>query len=439
MSHVIAIVGRPNVGKSRLFNRLVERGDEAIVHGEPGVTRDRKYGYGRHDGEEYTLVDTGGLVRDADDSMMERMRDQAQIAIEEADAIVFVMDGRDGLRPGDREIARMLRESEKPTVFAVNKVDPGTVEHELLNDFYQLGVDLHPISAEHKIGISELEDELMAHRRPESEEEGDSSAIECAIVGRPNSGKSTFLNSLLGEDRVITSETPGTTRDSIDTRLTRGDREYLLIDTAGMRRESNVSEGLEELSVVQSIRSIDRANVALILIDGPEGVTHQDKKIASVVERRGCACVLLIYKWDLVEKYPDTGDLYRSYVREELDFLDWAPLFFISAKTGRRVGDVMDAVDRAYDNHGYRVTTSTLNDFLEAAVEEHNPPMQSGRRIKFYYGTQVSVRPPTFVFFVNHPEDVVDSYKRYLKNRLREAFDFEGTPLHLHVRSRNQN
>ncbi len=438
MSHVIAIVGRPNVGKSRLFNRLVDRGDEAIVHGEPGVTRDRQYGYGRDaDGESFTVVDTGGLVRDADDGLMERMRDQAEIAIEEADAIVFVMDARAGLRPGDREIAEKLRHSETPVVFAVNKVDPGTDEHELLAEFYQLGVDLQPISAEHDRGIRPLRDALMAHRTEQPPVDEDDESIRCAIVGRPNVGKSTFLNALLGEERVITSQTPGTTRDSIDTRLTRDGREYLLIDTAGMRRKSNVAEGLEELAVIQSIRSIDRAEVAVILIDGPEGVTNQDQKIASVVERRGCACLLVVNKWDLVERRPETGDLYRDYVRHELEFLDWAPLFFASAKTGRRVGDVLGAVDRIHEHHGFRIETSTLNDFLEEATERHNPPMQGGRRVKFYYGTQVSTGPPTFVFFVNRPEDVADSYKRYLANRLREAFDFEGTPLRLHVKSRD--
>lgn len=438
MSRVIAIVGRPNVGKSRLFNRLIRKGDEAIVHGEPGVTRDRQYGQGTHEDEEYTVVDTGGMVEQAEDDLMERMRRQAEIAIREADAIVFVMDGRAGLRPGDQAIAEMLRESDEPVVFAVNKVDPGVDPYELLSEFYQLGVDLQPISAEHNRGIDALLDQLMAvpaggrHVEVSGPHE-----TRCAIVGKPNVGKSTLLNAILGEERVLTSEEPGTTRDSIDTRLRRDDREYLLIDTAGMRKKSNVDEGLEQLSVVQSIRSIDRADVALMMIEGPEGVTNQDKKIAGVVERRGCACVLLVNKWDLVERYPETGDLYRDYLREELNFLDWAPIIFTSAVTGRKIGTILDTVDTVHESYQRRIETSPLNDFLQEAKARHSPPMDGDRRVKLYYGTQVATEPPTFVFFANYPDAVRDSYKRYLENRLREAFDFDGTPIRIYIKSRD--
>jgi len=438
MSEVVAIVGRPNVGKSRLFNRLIRKGDEAIVHGEPGVTRDRQYGQGTFHEEEYTVIDTGGLVERADDDLMERMRRQAEVAMQQADVIAFVMDGRDGLMPGDRAIAEMLRESEKPVVYAVNKIDPGVDQYELLSEFYQLGEDLTPISAEHDRGIDNLLEQLSeAPGRDRELELSGPHEIRSAIVGKPNVGKSTMLNAILGEERVITSDEPGTTRDAIDTRLRRDDREYLLIDTAGMRKKSNVSEGLEQLSVVQSIRSIDRADVALLMIEGPAGVTNQDQKIASVVENRGCACIILVNKWDLVERYPETGDLYRDYLRDELSFLDWAPIIFTSAVTGRKVGTILDTIDRVHESYSRRINTSPLNDFLEEAVARHSPPLHKGHQVKLYYGTQVSAEPPTFVFFSNDPEGVPDSYRRYLANRLRETYDFGGTPIRVYIRSRD--
>ena len=438
MSFVIAIVGRPNVGKSRLFNRLV-KGDEAIVHGEPGVTRDRQYGRGHYDGEPYTVIDTGGLVLGTDDNLMDRMHDQAQIAMEEADAIIFMLDGRAGVMPGDREIAEKLRLSEKPTFFAVNKVDRGTNRDELLAEFYQLGVDLYAVSAEHDIGIRELMEDVMALREEEEAVEAaeEKPYVRCAVVGKPNAGKSTLVNRILGQDRIITSDTPGTTRDSIDTLFEREGREYLLIDTAGLRRKSNISEQLEELSVVQAIKSIDRADVALIVIEAPEGVTRQDKKIASVVERRGCACVILVNKWDLLDRREETGDMYRDYLREELGFLDWAPVIFISALTGRKTNRILDTIDHVERNYERRISTSTLNDFIEATVARHSPPLHKDRQVKIYYGTQVSTRPPTFVMFTNYPEGIEESYKRYLENRLREEFDFEGTPIRIYIRERD--
>lgn len=437
MSYVVAIVGRPNVGKSRLFNRVSGAGD-AIVHGEPGVTRDRQYAEGSHGGVDYTVVDTGGMVPEGGEDLAERMHAQADVAIEEADAVILVLDARAGLMPADRQIAEKLRHSEKPVYIAVNKVDPGTQPEQMVAEFYELGADLFPISAEHDEGVDDLMDEVVAEARamrpPEQEE---LEFPRCAVVGKPNVGKSTLVNTLLGDDRLVTSEIPGTTRDAVDTTIERGEKRYQLIDTAGLRRKANIEEALEELSVVHAIKSIDRADVALLMIEAPAGVTKQDKKIADVVVSRGTACVVLVNKWDQLEKHEETGDLYRAYLDRELDFLDWAPFHFVSAKTGRGLEPALESVDEAWENYRRRIDTSPLNDFVDAVVARHTPPTEKGREVKIYYATQASTEPPTFVFFANYPEQIDDSYQRYLKNELRQAYQFRGTPIRVHVRERD--
>jgi len=437
MAFVVGIVGRPNVGKSRLFNRLSGSGD-AIVHGEPGVTRDRQYADGRHDGVDYVVVDTGGYVPDPEGSLEERMQWQANLAVEESDAVVLVLDGRSGLVPEDRRVAEQLREAEIPVVFAVNKVDPGTDPDQMVADFYELGAELYPVSAEHDRGVPDLMDAVLEKARREPGAEVEEEEIpRCAVVGKPNVGKSTLINALLGGERLVTSETPGTTRDAVDAIIDRGGSRYRLVDTAGLRRRSNIEETLEELAVVHALKSIDRAEVALLMIDAREGVTNQDKKIADLVVDRGTACVVLVNKWDELERHERTGDLYRAYLDRELDFLTWAPFHFVSARTGRGLGEVLESVDEAYENHGRRIDTSPLNDFLEAAVARHTPPTHKGREVKLYYGTQASVRPPTFVMFTNYPEEIGQGYRRYLENELREAYQFRGTPIRIRIRERD--
>lgn len=441
MSRTVAIVGRPNVGKSRLYNRLSREGD-AIVHDEPGVTRDRQYSQAEFNGQTFEVVDTGGLVMRPDDELLDRMRRQVAFALEEADVVIFVMDGRSGLLPSDREIADELRESGTPVVHAVNKIDPGTDRDELLADFWQLGVDLHPISAEHGRGIDALMDSVFsALAETDDVDQTDyESVIRCAVVGKPNVGKSSLINAILGEERVVTSESPGTTRDAVDTMFEHDGREFMLIDTAGLRKKSRVTEELEEASVYRSIKGIDRADVAVVVVDAGTGITAQDKKIAGVVENRGTACVLVLNKWDTIRKTPETGDLYRDYLQQEIPFLDYAPVLFTSALTGKSVPKVLGGVKDAHDEYTKRIDTSTLNDFLEKAVANHHPPaLDTGKAVRIYYGTQVSSRPPTVVLFTNEKEGIDGTYKRYLRNQMREAFGFVGTPIRIYVRERGED
>ncbi len=440
MKPIVAIVGRPNVGKSRFFNRLTESQD-AIVFDFEGVTRDRQYGDAEWYGREFTLIDTGGFVPTTEEPLLALMRDQARLAIEEADIILFVMDGRAGLLPGDREIANLLREVEKPVFYIVNKVDSPQKSHEFLADFYELGKDLYAVSAEHGPGMDALMDEVAEYipREPDEIAEDDP-FCRIAVVGKPNAGKSSTVNALLGETRLLTSDIPGTTRDAVDTYLEGEDGKlYQVIDTAGLRRKSSISEKLEEFSVVQAIRSIDRADVALLVIDAAEGITAQDKKIASVVNNRGRGCVIVVNKWDLItEKTTETAGWWVKEIRYHMPFVAYAPVIFTSALTGKRVNRLLPLVDEVFEQYTKRIKTADVNRFLEGVMAKHSPPLHRNRRLKFFYAAQVATRPPTFVFVVNYKKGIAASYRRFLENQIREQFDFEGTPIRTVVRERKR-
>lgn len=438
MTSIVAIVGRPNVGKSRLFNRLSES-QRAIVLDFEGVTRDRQYADAEWYGRYYTLIDTGGFVPTTDEPLLQLMRSQAQLAIEEADVIIFMMDSRQGILAGDQQIADMLRRTNKPTFYAVNKIDAFQKKEEALADFYALGVDLYPISAEHGHGLDNLMD-AVAEFLPKGEPEvSEDPFAKIAVVGKPNAGKSSTVNALLGENRLLTSDIPGTTRDSVDTMVTHDDRQYLLIDTAGLRKKSVILEKLEEYSVVQAIRSIDRADVALLVIDATEGVTTQDKKIASVIDGRGRACVVIVNKWDLVVKDNSTAGEWVKMLRHEMPFLAWAPIIMVSAKTGQRVHKILEEVDRVFEQYQRRISTSELNRFLAFVMEKHSPPLYQNRKLKFYYATQAATRPPRFVFVVNHPKGIAPSYRKFLENQIRDEYGFEGTPIKTLIRERRRS
>ena len=435
---LIAIVGRPNVGKSRMFNRLGEDA-QAIVHDYEGVTRDRQYAEGEWYGKRYTLIDTGGFIVDTQEPMLVSMRRQAQLAIEEADLILFLMDGRAGVTPGDRDIANLLRQGNKPVFYVANKVDAQSQTDALLADFYQLGEEVWPASAEHGTGLDNLMDAVALQiPAPASDQEALPEYARIAVVGKPNAGKSSLINRLIGKDRLLTSEVAGTTRDAVDMKITREGKEYLLVDTAGLRRKKSISEELEQFAVVQALRSLDRTDVALLVIDATEGITSQDKKIASVITNRGRACLIVINKWDLIEKDSKTVDLWRRELREEMPYMSWAPILFLSALTGQRVHTIFEHIDYIFERYTKRITTGSLNKFLERALALHSPPVAQNKRLKFYYASQVAVRSPAFVFMVNYPQQIPTSYKRFLENRLREEFDFEGTPLRMLFRERRR-
>ncbi len=439
MKPVIAIVGRPNVGKSTLFNRLAGK-RQAIVEDEPGVTRDRNYAEVSWDDCQYILVDTGGFEPAAKERLQQQVREQARSAIQEADLILFLMDGKEGLMPADLELAGYLRRAGKPTFYVVNKID-GAVHEERILDFYRLGVEnLYPVSAEHSRGVSDLMDEVCrVFPAPAVEEEKEAGEIHVALVGRPNVGKSSLLNKLIGRPRAVVDSAPGTTRDSIDIRLTRDGREYVFVDTAGIRRQSRIALPLEKYAVIRALKSLERCHVALILLDGFEGLTEQDARIMEFAEESGRAMILVVNKWDLVEKDAHTQQRYKERIYGVLKTFDYVPVLFISALTGSRVANIFPAIDQVVKEHRKRISTSELNQWLKETVQINAPPLSTHKRpVRLYYMSQVSVSPPAFLFFTNDPRAVNESYRRYLARRLRDSFGFSGTPLRLFFRQRKK-
>lgn len=432
---LVAIVGRPNVGKSTFFNRIVGQ-RISIVEDTPGVTRDRLYADAEWCGHSFTLIDTGGLEIKSEDVMWSHIRAQAQIAVETADVIVFMLDGKTGLTHEDYEVAAYLRKSRKPILLVVNKLDNN--EQHLLYDFYELGLgEPIGISAGQAKGLGDVLDEIVKLTGKYETEEKEE-ALKIAVVGKPNAGKSSLVNKLLGYDRVIVSDIAGTTRDAIDTRIKIGDKEYILIDTAGIRRKRSVEEDLEQYSVMRSLGAVRRADVCLVVIDSSEELSEQDVKIAGYVHEQGKPSVVVMNKWDVVEKDTYTIEKYNRKLKEELKFMDYFIPTYVSAKTGKRVDNLIKLAERAYENASRRISTGLLNDVLREAILTNEPPSKNGKRLKIYYVTEVSSNPPTFVIFVNDDTLMHFSYRRYLENALRRSFDFEGTPVRLIIRNKNE-
>jgi GTP-binding protein len=430
---LVALVGRPNVGKSTLFNRIIgER--RAIIQDEPGTTRDRNYGEGEWLGREFLVVDTGGLLLRDEDHFAPRIRQQALAAMEEADAIVFVVDAKDGLTTADREVAELLRTTTKPVVLAANKAESHERRMNAV-EFYELGIgEPITITAQHGTGVGDLLDEVVAVLPPRTVEDEEDESIRVAIVGRPNVGKSSLLNKLLREERVMVSPIAGTTRDAIDTALTWEGQPFTLIDTAGIRRRGKVEHGVEYVSVLGAMKALERADVALLLIDAVDGVTAQDTHVAGYILENYKSVVVVVNKWDAIEKDTHTMPEYEARVREELAFMPYVPVMFISALTGQRVNKVLEMVQLVYAERHKRVPTAELNRLMRDVTTRHAPPTQGNRKLRFRFATQAEVSPPTFVFFVNHEEMVHFSYQRYIENNLREQYKFVGTPIRMRFR-----
>lgn len=432
---VVAIVGRPNVGKSTLFNRLVG-GRKAIVEDMPGITRDRLYDNAEWLGRDFMVIDTGGIRFDEGELFAREVKWQAQLAIDEADVIVFVVDTKDGVTHEDEQVASILRKSQKPVVLAANKVENFDKQLEYY-EFYNLGLgEPIPVSAMHGRNTNDLLDEIIAHFAPLSAYQEDEDAIKIAIVGRPNVGKSSLVNSLLGEERVIVSDVPGTTRDAIDTPFSFGGNKYILIDTAGIRKKSRIKEPAERYSVVRSLKSIERADVVITMLDATAGVNEQDQRIAGYVHEQGKANIIVVNKWDLVEKDEHTMNKFDKDIREDLKFMAYSPILYVSALTRKRIYKILELADFVVEQHHRRISTAELNKVISEAMLINPLPGGGGRRIKIYYCTQVRTAPPTFVLFANNPEQVHFSYLRYLENTLRSNFGFEGTPINLVLRKR---
>ena len=435
---VVAIVGRPNVGKSTLFNAVA--GEQiSIVKDTPGVTRDRIYADVTWLNYNFTLIDTGGIEPESKDIILSQMREQAEIAIASADVIIFMVDVRQGLVDSDSKVANMLRRSGKPVVLVVNKVDSFQKMMTDVYEFYNLGIgDPVPVSSVGKLGIGDMLDEVVKHFPESAAEDEEDERPRIAIVGKPNVGKSSIINKIVGESRVIVSDIAGTTRDAIDTDITYNGNEYVFIDTAGLRRKNKIKEELERYSIIRTVTAVERADVVLVVIDATEGVTEQDAKIAGIAHERGKGIIVVVNKWDAIEKNDKTIYEHTNRIKDILSFMPYAEILFISAKTGQRVGKIFDTIDMVIENQNLRIQTGVLNEILSEAVAMQQPPSDKGKRLKIFYMTQVSVKPPTFVIFVNNKELMHFSYTRYLENKIRDTFGFRGTALRFIIRERGE-
>lgn len=435
---ILAIVGRPNVGKSTLFNTLA--GEKiSIVEDHPGVTRDRIYADVTWLNHSFSMIDTGGIEMDSKDKMLKHMREQADIAIDTADVILFLVDVRQGLVDADFKVADMLRKSGKPVILVVNKVDNFEKYMPDVYEFYNLGIgDPHPISAASKLGIGDMLDAVLELFDLEKIEEEEDDRPKIAIVGKPNAGKSSLINNLLGENRVIVSDVAGTTRDAIDTEIVYNGTEYVFIDTAGLRRKSKIKENIERYSIIRTVAAIERSDVVILMIDATEGVSEQDAKIAGIAHDRGRGLIIAVNKWDAIEKDNHTVKEYTKKVRDVLSFVPYAEIIFISALTGQRTKKIFDMLETVIENHAMRIQTGVLNEILMEAVALQQPPSDKGKRLKLFYMTQVSTKPPTFVLFVNKKELMHFSYQRYIENRIRDTFGFMGTPIRIFIRERKE-
>jgi GTP-binding protein len=433
---VVAVVGRPNVGKSTFFNYIAGK-RISIVEDTPGVTRDRIYTEVEWRGRKFTMIDTGGIEPYSEDQIMQQMKRQAELAIDTANVIIFMVDAKDGLTAADKEVATLLRKAKKPVILTVNKVDRvGNLPPDVY-EFYNLGIgELMAISSVHGLGMGDLLDEVFKHFPETDEDEYDEDVIKVAVIGKPNAGKSSLINRIIGEERVIVSDIPGTTRDAIDTYVEQGEDKYVFIDTAGIRRKSKVTENIERYSTMRSWTAIERADVCLIMIDAVDGVTEQDTKIAGYAHDQGKASIIVINKWDLVEKETGTLEEYKKTVYEKLGFMQYAPVMFISAKTGQRTGKIYELIKFVANQAAFRVSTGMLNDLVNEATSMVQPPSDKGRRLKVFYMTQAGVKPPTFVIFINNAELMHYSYQRYLENHLRKSLGFEGTPIRFILREK---